>query len=167
MNRNFRRSAAFASAVLLAFLSIGAVSVDRLKSQVTWLANPANEGRHAGTAGADAAAHYIAQWFIDYGAYVQLQDFGGRRKNVVAKIGTADRYILLGAHYDGQGPGMPSASDNAAGVAVVLELFRELKGRQLPVSIVAFAFDDEEQGLNGSRYYTDHPPFPLDKAQAA
>jgi hypothetical protein len=29
------------------------------------------------------------------------------------------------------------------------------------------AFDDEEQGLNGSRYYVDHSPYPLDKAQAA
>ncbi|HEV8485967.1 MAG TPA: M28 family peptidase, partial [Blastocatellia bacterium] len=29
------------------------------------------------------------------------------------------------------------------------------------------AFDDEEQGLNGSRYYSDHPLYPLDKVQAA
>src|SRR5262249_54700444 len=85
----------------------------------------------------------------------------------VAKIGNADRYVLLGAHYDGQGPGMPSASDNAAGVAVVIELVRELKGRELPVSLVAVAFDDEEQGLNGSRYYVDHPLFPLEKTQPA
>src|SRR5204863_9140959 len=62
---------------------------------------------------------------------------------------------------------MPSASDNAAGVAVVLELVRELKSRELPVSLVAVAFDDEEQGLNGSRYYVDHPLYPLEKAQAA
>jgi hypothetical protein len=48
-----------------------------------------------------------------------------------------------------------------------LELVRELKAKELPVSIVAVAFDDEEQGLNGSRYYTDHPPYPLEKAQAA
>jgi hypothetical protein len=101
------------------------------------------------------------------GCDVQMQDFGGRRKNVVGRVGTADRYILLGAHYDGQGPGMPSASDNAAGVAVVLEIMRELKSRELPVSLVAVAFDDEEQGLNGSRYYVDHPIYPLEKAQAA
>jgi len=62
---------------------------------------------------------------------------------------------------------MPSASDNAAGVAVVIELIRELKGRELPVSLVAVAFDDEEQGLNGSRYYVEHPLYPLDQAQAA
>src|SRR5262245_63430991 len=44
---------------------------------------------------------------------------------------------------------------------------RELKGQDLPVSMVAVAFDDEEQGLNGSRYYVDHPLYPLDQAQAA
>jgi hypothetical protein len=156
-----------AAALLIAFLSISAISVDRLKAHVTWLADLAREGRHAGTPGAAAAAEYISRQLKDLGCEVQVQDFGGRRQNVVGRIGTADRYILLGAHYDGQGAGMPSASDNAAGVATLIELVRELKSRELPVSLVAVAFDDEEQGLNGSRYYTDHPLFPLDKAQAA
>lgn len=155
------------AALLLAVFSFGAVSVDQLKAHVSWLADPAREGRYAGTAAAAAAAAYIAQQFKDLGCEVQMQDFGGRRRNVIARIGSAERYILLGAHYDGQGSGMPSASDNAAGVAVVIELIRELKTREMPVSIVAVAFDDEEQGLNGSRYYVDHPPYPLDKAQAA
>jgi hypothetical protein len=61
---------------------------------------------------------------------------------------------------------MRSASDNAAGVAVMIEIMRELRSRELPLSIVAIAFDDEEQGLNGSRYYTDNPLYPLDQAQA-
>ena len=153
--------------LLFALLSISAVSVDRLKAHVTWLADPAREGRHAGTPGAAAASEYISQQLKELGCDVQMQDFGGRRRNVVGKIGKAERYILLGAHYDGQGTGMPSASDNAAGVAVVIELIRELKGKELPVSLIAVAFDDEEQGLNGSRYYVDHPLYPLDKAQAA
>lgn len=162
-----RRIRIFATLALLALLCLGAVSADRLRAHVTWLADPARQGRHAGSAGAAAAADYISQQLKDMGCEVQTQDFGGRRKNVVGRIGKADRYILLGAHYDGQGPGMPSASDNAAGVAVILELVRELKGRELPVSLVAVAFDDEEQGLNGSRYYVDHPLYPLEKAQAA
>jgi hypothetical protein len=167
MKRDFKKASLIVSSLLLALLSISAISVDRLKAHVTWLANPMNEGRRAGTAGAAASADYISQKFRDYGAMVQFQDFGGRRKNVVGKVGTSDRYILLGAHYDGQGSGMPSASDNAAGVAVLIELIRELKERELPLSIVAVAFDDEEQGLNGSRYYVDHPLYPLEQAQAA
>jgi hypothetical protein len=161
------RLATYIAALSLALVSISAVSVDRLKEHVTWLADPARAGRHAGTPGAAAAAEYISQQLKALGCDVQTQDFGGGRKNVIGRLGTADRYLILGAHYDGQGTGMPSASDNAAGVAVVLELVRELKTKNLPVSLLALAFDDEEQGLNGSRYYSDHPLYPLEKTQVA
>jgi len=162
-----RKLGLFVASLLLALLTLSAVSADLLKAHVTWLADPAREGRYAGSPGGAAAADYIARQLKDLGCDVQMQDFGGGRRNVVGHIGTAARYVLIGAHYDGQGPGMPSASDNAAGVAVTIEILRELKSKELPVSLVAVAFDDEEQGLNGSRYYTDHPLYPLDNAQAA
>jgi hypothetical protein len=155
------------AALLIALFTISAVSVDRLKTMVTWLADPAREGRKAGTTGGRAAGDYIAGKFKEIGFEVQMQEFGPGRRNVVARSGTAEQQILIGAHYDGQGSGMPSASDNAAGVAVVVELARELKTRRLPVSIVAIAFDEEEAGLIGSRYYSDHPVYPLDKIHAA
>jgi hypothetical protein len=162
-----RKLGLFVASLLLALLTLSAVSADQLKAHVTWLADPAREGRYAGTPGGAASADYIARQLKDLGCDVHMQDFGGGRRNVVGHLGTAARYVLIGAHYDGQGPGMPSASDNAAGVAVTIEILRELKSKELPVSIVAVAFDDEEQGLNGSRYYTDHPLYPLDNAQAA
>src|SRR2546421_10233619 len=132
--------------LFLALLSISAISVDRLKAHVAWLADPAREGRYAGSPGAAAAAQYIAGQLKELGCDVQMQDFGGGRRNVAGRFGSAPRYILIGAHYDGQGTGMPSASDNAAGVAVSIEILRELKSRNLPVSLVVIAFDDEEQG---------------------
>ena len=162
-----KKFSVFVAALLLALLTISAISADRLKATVTWLTDPAREGRYGGSPGAVAAAEYISTKFKENGFEVQTQEFGGNRRNVVARSGTAERYILIGAHYDGQGRGMPSASDNAAGVAMTLEIARELKSKELPVSVVAIAFDDEEQGLNGSRYYSDHPLYPLDKAQAA
>jgi hypothetical protein len=162
-----KRKSIILVSLLLALLSFSAVSVDRLKTDVTWLADPAREGRYAGSPAARAAADYIAAKFKESGFDVQMQDFGAGRRNVVARSGTAERYVLIGAHYDGQGPGMPSASDNAAGIAVTLEVARELKSRKIPLAVVAVAFDDEEQGLNGSRYYTDHPIYPLDQAQVA
>ena len=155
------------ASLFLALLTLSAVSADRLKAHISWLADPAREGRYAGSPGGAAAAEYIAGQLKELGCDVQMQDFGGRRRNVVGRLGSAQRYILIGAHYDGQGPGMPSASDNAAGVAVTIEILRELKSKNLPVSVVAIAFDDEEQGLNGSRYYSDHPIYPLENAQAA
>src|SRR5262249_51790900 len=95
------------------------------------------------------------------------QEFGGNRRNVIARLGTAPNVIVTGAHYDGQGAGYPSASDNAAGVAVLLELSRDLKTANLPVTLIMIAFDDEEQGLYGSRYFAEHPPFPLESVEAA
>src|SRR5712691_3274780 len=155
------------ASILLALLTLSAVSGDRLRAHVTWLADPAREGRYAGSPGGAAAADYIARQLREIGCDVQMQDFGGRRRNVVGRIGSASRYVLIAAHYDGQGQGMPSASDNAAGVAVTIEILRELRSKELPVSLIVIAFDDEEQGLNGSRYYTDHPLYPLENAQAA
>jgi hypothetical protein len=96
-----------------------------------------------------------------------MQEFGGNRRNVIARLGNSPRTIVAGAHYDGQGPGFPSASDNAAGTAILLELARNLSTAKLPVSLVMVAFDDEEQGLNGSQYFAEHPPVPLENVDAA
>jgi hypothetical protein len=156
-----------AACLLLAFCSISAVQPDGLHTTVAWLADPARAGRRAGQPGAVESAKYISDRFKEIGFNAQMQEFGGNRRNVIARRGEAQNYIVLGAHYDGQGAGFPSASDNAAGVAVLLELGRELSRANLPVSLVLIAFDDEEQGLNGSRYYVDHSPWPLENASAA
>ena len=153
--------------LIVFLLSAGAVSVPTLKKDIEWLADPAREGRRAGTPSAIAAAEYLAGRFKDIGFETQMQNFGNNRRNVVARSGSAEKYILIGSHYDGQGSGYTSATDNAAGAALLIELGRELKARRLPVSIVLVAFDDEEQGLNGSRYYSDYPVYPLENAVAA
>src|ERR1051325_7024564 len=90
------------ASLLLALLTLSAVSADRLKAEITWLADPAREGRYAGSPGGAAAADYIARQLKDIGCDVQMQDFGGGRRNVVGRMGTARRYVLIGAHYDGQ-----------------------------------------------------------------
>lgn len=59
------------------------------------------------------------------------------------------RPAIIGAHYDCV-PGSPGADDNASGVAVLVELARELseEGPRFPVWLVAF--DLEEWGMRGS-----------------
>src|SRR5688572_10130647 len=161
-----RRLYLLTAGLVVAFLSAGAIRVDRLRAHVTYLASPDLAGRRSGQPGAAKAAQYIYDQFRQAGFDVRMQEFSNNRRNVVARFGSADRHILLGAHYDGQ-PGFPSASDNAAGVAVVLELARDLKALNLPVSLVAVAFDDEEQGLHGSNFYVDHPIFPLEQLVTA
>jgi membrane dipeptidase len=79
-------------------------------------------------------------------------------------------YILIGGHLDHLGIGIDGfvyngADDDASGVAVVLEVARVLTAnRSKPArSIVFCAWAGEELGLVGSRHYTNHPVYPLEK----
>jgi hypothetical protein len=81
----------------------------------------------------------------------------------------ADEWILLSAHFDHLGvrDGVlyPGADDNASGVAMLLEV-AERFALQKPKprrTIVFVAFDQEEAGLLGSRYFASHPPRDLKK----
>jgi len=96
-------------------------------------------------------------------------------QNVLAKISGTDKllkneYIILGAHMDHLGIDMTGdvlngADDNASGTAVVMEVARVMKlNRVRPKRTVVFAlWAAEEEGLLGSKYYTENPLYPLDK----
>jgi membrane dipeptidase len=78
--------------------------------------------------------------------------------------------LVIGGHLDHLGVGIdgwiyPGADDNASSVASVLEVARALTamGFKPARSIVFCAWAGEELGLQGSRYYTEHPVIPLDK----
>ena len=60
----------------------------------------------------------------------------------------------------------PAAS--TAAVAVMLEIARlwQAQGFHPARSVLFAAWDDEEQGLVGSRYYVSHPIYPLDRTKA-
>ncbi len=87
----------------------------------------------------------------------------------------SDQSIILSAHYDHLGLGWPDnhagdagkihpgADDNASGIAVMLELAKNLaaeKGGSR--NLVVIAFSAEESGRNGSKYYVQNPRFPLE-----
>ncbi len=82
----------------------------------------------------------------------------------------SDQSIVLGAHYDHLGFGWPDAraqargqlhpgaDDNASGVAVMLELARNLAAQGGGSrNLVCVAFSAEECGCWGSKYYVQHP----------
>jgi len=126
----------------------------------------------------------------DNGSFFQKVswDWGGKKvksRNVIGIITGADKdlrneAILLLAHYDHLGNGVhtrgknrgkihPGANDNASGVAALLEAARAIKERKLKPkrSMIFLATTGEELGLYGSKYYVDHPTFPLEKTQVA
>jgi hypothetical protein len=87
----------------------------------------------------------------------------------------SDQSIILSAHYDHLGRGWPDvreayqgtihhgADDNASGVAVMLELARNLAAEDRGSrNLVVIAFSAEEAGRLGSKHYVEHPRFPLD-----
>ncbi len=84
-----------------------------------------------------------------------------------------DELVLMGGHLDHLGVGLdgfvyPGADDNATSAATVLETARVLAASRFkPARTIVFAsWAGEEQGMVGSRYYVDHPAFPLAKTVA-
>ena len=92
-------------------------------------------------------------------------------RNIAAYIqGETDTCFVFSAHYDhlghmGKSVYFPGANDNASGVTMLLALARYYSFLQSKphYTIVFLFFSAEETGLNGSKYFTENPLFPLEK----
>lgn len=104
-------------------------------------------------------------------------------QNVIAKLegsdpSLRDEYVVYTAHWDHLGRDarlsgdqiFNGASDNASGVAVLLELARAfvaLPPKERPKrSILFLSVTAEEKGLLGSRFYAENPLYPLRRTVA-
>jgi Zn-dependent M28 family amino/carboxypeptidase len=83
-----------------------------------------------------------------------------------------DEYIIITAHYDHIGADgkevYNGADDDGSGTVALLEIaeaFMKAKseGNGPRRSVLIMPVSGEEKGLLGSKYYTDHPVFPLEK----
>lgn len=94
--------------------------------------------------------------------------------NVIGLIpgtGSSEEYILYMAHYDHLGVGSPingdsiynGSQDNASGIAAILCLANAHKHFPAERNILFIATTEEEGGLNGSKYFTEHPLVPLEE----
>ncbi len=93
-----------------------------------------------------------------------------------------NEYIIVGGHFDHLGMGGPGshsrapdtvgvhhgADDNASGIAMMLELAEKFAGTRgsHKRSIICIAFTGEEDGMFGSKYFTDNPEVDLLKVDA-
>lgn len=87
-----------------------------------------------------------------------------RVRNIVARVpGTANtKALMLAVHYDSVPTG-PGASDDAAGVATLLETLRALKtGASLRNDLIFLFTDAEEIGLLGARGFAEEHPWMRD-----
>jgi Zn-dependent M28 family amino/carboxypeptidase len=96
--------------------------------------------------------------------------------NVLAVLPGTDaelkkQYVVVAAHLDGYGYGMPVAGDSlyngalddAAYVALLIQFAddRKAQHRGLKRSVLFCAFTGEEKGLLGASYFVEHPTVPV------
>jgi hypothetical protein len=176
---------AIAAAVSLGLLA----ACSRLEPEVRSLASDELGGRNNGTPGSLAAQNLIIDRLDDVAVGIDPTRQGADAFRVPFSGGTnvigvipgrdlADEFVVVGAHYDHLGSCRViltdpddkicnGATDNAAGVAVVLDVAERLAhGRGPRRSVVLALWDREEDGLLGSRAYVANPPIPLDKTVA-
>jgi Zn-dependent M28 family amino/carboxypeptidase len=74
----------------------------------------------------------------------------------------ADRYIVVTAHYDHvgvrNGVVYNGADDNASGTSALFAIAKALQKDPPEHSVIIVAFDAEEMGLRGSRYFVENLP---------
>ncbi len=151
-------------------------SKDSLLHHIKVLSSDAFEGRRTGTEGALKARNYITSKFKNLGilpllkSYHQPFTFTSRDKknyngiNVLGYIRGAEnpeKYIVISAHYDHLGVKdniiFNGADDDASGTSALFSFAEYFIKNPPKHSVILAAFDAEEMGLKGSKYFVDNP----------
>ena len=147
-----------------------------LRRTVSFLADDAQEGRDNGSEGSRRSRDFIVRQLSTFafpaaaGGTFYEEIPGGGGTNVLARIPGSDpsnqEVVVVGAHYDHLGAGavvFNGATDNAAGVAAVLEVGRAIARlpRATRRSVILAFWDAEEDGLVGSNAWASAPTVPL------
>ena len=147
---------------------------EELLERLETLSSDAFEGRRTGEEGSELARAYIINQFklLDVssfgGKYGHAFTFTSRKEiaynavNVLAEIkGTThpEKYIVVSAHYDHlgikDGEIYNGADDDASGVAALFAFAEYLKANPPKHSVILAAFDAEELGLQGAKYFVE------------
>jgi hypothetical protein len=155
-----------------------------LETDVQALAGDATQGRDNNTPGSLLAQRYLISQLKTFAVGLNTSRSGDDAYKQPIVDGTniiglipggelANQYVVVGAHYDHLGSSCPTsvptdhicngATDNAASVAEVLSIGREIARRPKPPrrSVILAFWDREEDGLIGSQFYVGHPLRPL------
>ncbi|MFI6265597.1 M28 family peptidase [Micromonospora sp. NPDC051006] len=149
------------AAAVLAAPDISVTNLQAHLTQFNSIATSNGGNRRAGSAGYTASVSYVKSRLQAAGYTVSEQYCSSctyPSNNLIAEWpgGPADQVVMFGAHLDGVSAG-PGINDNASGSATLLENALVL-AQQNPTMTkrVRFAWwTDEEQGLNGSRFYVN------------
>lgn len=154
-------------------------SKDALLNRVKELSSDEYQGREAGTEGGEKARDYVVNQFKMHGispindSYLQPFKFKSRGSevdavNVLGVIkGTVnpEAYIVISAHYDHvgvkNGKIYNGADDDASGTSALFAFAEFFKQNPPKHSVILAAFDAEEKGLQGARYFVESGIVPL------
>lgn len=169
---------------------VSAIQPADIRPHVEFLAGPELKGR----SGAESrrAADYVVEHFRRcrlkplfganefYQSIPGVPEAGGAPQEIGRNVGAIcegsdpalkHEYIIVGVHYDHlgvrDGQTFAGADDNATGVAMMLELARQVSQTKIKPkrSLVFVGFDLEERMLWGSRWFAAHPPWPLEQVK--
>ncbi len=153
--------AALAALVLVA--TAPTPTVDRVDEQAAWSRLVRQVRLGPRPAGSPASRKLATQLKAEL-PNGRFQAVPGGLRNVVGLVPGRDpsRTVVVGAHYDTKDlPGFVGANDGAGGTALVVELARSIKPKELRPSVVFILFDGEESpddqhdfletGLRGSK----------------
>ncbi|MDW5290644.1 M28 family metallopeptidase [Formosa sp. PL04] len=168
------------------------ITTSELKGHLEIYASDEFEGRRTGTRGQKKAAEYLKQYYIkeqisspiNDTVYFQqipasyLPENIGDSENVLAFIEGSEKpeeIVIISAHLDHvgiiDGEIYNGADDDGSGTVAVLEIAQafkkaELNGYPPKRSVLFLHITGEEIGLYGSRFYSEHPIFPLENTIA-
>ncbi len=153
------------------------IDAKSLIEDIKYLSSDDFKGRETGTSESATAREYVLKRFRESGIkplkkdYLQKFSFTDRKENKFDGVNvfglirgktTPNKYIVVTAHYDHvgvqKGEIYNGADDNASGTSALFAIAKYFNKNKPNNSIIFAAFDAEEKGLQGARYFVDNLP---------
>jgi hypothetical protein len=106
---------------------------------------------------------------------VEMDTYKSTSRNVIAVVEGSDpvlknEYVVISGHHDGRGIDdgeiIPAADDNGTATVALMEIGQALLTERPKRSVILAWVTGEEQGMNGSHYFINNCPVPVEKISA-
>jgi hypothetical protein len=103
---------------------------------------------------------------------VEVEKYESSSRNVIAMVEGSDpvlrnEYVVICGHHDhlgiSDGEIMPGADDNGTATVALIEIAQALMTERPKRSVIISWFTGEEKGMNGSHYFINNCPVPVEK----
>ena len=106
---------------------------------------------------------------------VEVETYKATSRNVIAVVEGSDpilknEYVVISGHHDGRGIDdgeiIAAADDNGTAAVALMEIGQALLAERPGRSVILAWVTGEEQGMNGSHYFINNCPVPIEKITA-